>query len=176
MNKLLFLFFLVISSFQFTRAQSKANKLVVKGNEFFEKMDYKMADSYYDKALALDSNCLEAYIQKSDIFIQSSDFNNSFHWIQLGLNAAQKANENSETIAHIYSVRSFIYFSLNDYKNAINDLNTAISFNSENSNYYYMRALIRRINSDLKGCCADLKKASSLGLSKADESLTVYCK
>jgi tetratricopeptide (TPR) repeat protein len=176
MNKLLFLFFLVVSSLQFTRAQSKANKLVLKGNEFFEKMDYKTADSYYDKALALDSNCLEAYIQKSDIFIQNSDFISSFNWIQMGLRIAQKVNENSETMAHIYSVRSFVYFSLNDYKNAITDLNTAISLNTENSNYYYMRALIRRINSDLKGCCADLKKASSLGMSKADESLTVYCK
>ena len=176
MKKWIFVFFFVIISLQLTHAQGKVSKMVAKGNEFFEKMDFKTAESYYDKAISLDSNCVEAYIQKSDVFIQKSDFNNSFHWIQLGLIAAHNANESSETIAHIYSIRSFVYFNLNDYKNAINDLNTAISLNDENSNYYYMRALIRRINSDLKGCCADLKKASSLGLTKADESLTVYCK
>lgn len=176
MKILIFISFLFCLFMQTSVAQSKALKMVLKGNDFFEKMEFSKADEYYNKALALDSNCVEAYIQKSDIFIQQSDFNSSFNLIQIALNIANKSNTDKETVAHIYSIRSFVYFNLNDYSNSINDLNTAILLNDENSNYFYMRALIRRMNSDMKGCCADLKKASSLGMTKANESLSLYCK
>ena len=161
---------------QIAVAQGKALKMVTRGNEFFEKTEYVKADEFYNKALSLDSNCVEAYIQKSDIFIQQSDFKNSFNWIQMALNVANNSNSEKETLAHIYSIRSFVYFNLNDYANSINDLNTAINLNDANSNYFYMRALIRRMNSDMKGCCADLRKALSLGMIKANESLSLYCK
>jgi tetratricopeptide (TPR) repeat protein len=176
MKFLIFISFFGLICLQWTVAQGKALKLVGKGNDFFERMDFIKADEFYNRALAIDSNCVEAYIQKSDIFIQKSEFKSSFDWIQIALTIANKTNTEKETIAHIYSIRSFVYFNLNDYTNSINDLNTAISLNDENSNYFYMRALIRRMNSDMKGCCADLKKASSLGMTKANESLTLYCK
>jgi tetratricopeptide (TPR) repeat protein len=157
-------------------SQTKANKLVVKGNDYFDKMDYLKAEEFYNKALAIDSNCIEAFIQKSDISIQKSDFSNALTLIEKAFNMAVLNNSKNELVAHINSVRAFIYFNLNNYTSAIKDLNSAIALNDQNPSYFYMRALIKRMNSDIKGCCSDLKKASSLGLEKANDSLTLYCK
>lgn len=175
MKKINFLFLIVFGSFVIF-AQGKANKFVQKGNEFLAVMDFKKAEEYFNKALSIDSNCTQAYVQKSDIEIQKNDFNKALNLIERAKEVASMNNEKNDIIAHIYSVRSFIYFNLNNYPRAIEDLNFAISLDDQNSNYFFMRALIRRMNSDLKGCCADLKKASNLGLQKANESLAFYCK
>lgn len=156
--------------------QSKATNFVKKGNEYLAVLNFIKAEECYNKALSIDSNCIEAYIQKSDIKIQKSEFEQALELIDFAKSKAENMNEKNETLAHIYSLRSFIYFSTNNYKNAIEDLNNAISLNDQNSGYFFMRALIRRMTSDISGCCLDLKKASSLGLDKAKESLSLYCK
>lgn len=166
--------FLIFSNISI--AQGKANKLVEKGNEFLQSKNFSKAEECYSKALSIDSTCFEAYIQKSDIEIQNSQYEKALLFIDLARKFAELKNEKNESIAHIYSVRSFIYFNLDNFQKATEDLNNAISLNDQNSGYFYMRALIRRINSDLKGCCSDLKRASNLGLEKAKESLAIYCK
>ncbi len=175
MKKIIFIFLsLTINILLF--AQGKANKLVEKGNEHLTSLEFNKAEELYNKALSIDSTCVEAYIQKSDIEIQKNEFNNALVLIECARKVAEAKNEKNETVAHIYSVRSFIYFNLNNYQKSSEDMNNAIVLNDQNSSYYFMRALIRRMNSDLKGCCSDLKKASNLGLKKAEESLTLYCK
>jgi tetratricopeptide (TPR) repeat protein len=157
-------------------AQGKAIKFVVKGNEYLASLNYEKAEYYYNRALLIDSNCVEAYIQKSDIKVQKNEFKQALILIERAKQVAEFANEKNELIAHIYSFRSFIFFNQSNYQNAIEDLNKAISLNDQNASFYFMRALIKRMKSDLKGCCSDLKKASSLGLEKAKDSLSLYCK
>ncbi len=175
MKKFILLFFISNAALVIL-AQGKANKLVQKGNEYLNSLDFNKADELYNKALSIDSNCTEAYIQKSDLEIQKSEFNKALTLIERARIAAELKNEKNELIAHIHSVRSFIYFNINNYQKAVDDLNVAISLNDQNSSYFFMRALIRRMNSDIKGCCADLKQASNLGLQKANDSLSIYCK
>jgi tetratricopeptide (TPR) repeat protein len=175
MKKFIFTYFI----FCFTLSlfgQGKANKLVEKGNEYLVSQNFAKAEDCYDRALSIDSMCFEAYIQKSDFEIQKSQFAKALEFINLARKYAELKNVDNESMAHILSIRSFIYFNLNNYQMAIQDMDSAISLNDQNSGYFFMRALIRRMNSDLKGCCSDLKKASNLGLEKAKESLTLYCK
>lgn len=160
----------------FSYAQGKAYKLVEKGNEYFRLQNYSKAEESFNKAILIDSTCVEAYIQKCDIEIQKNKFESALTLIDIARKFAEQKNEKNESIAHIYSVRSFIYFNLNNYKKAAEDMNSAIALNDQNSSYFFMRGLIRRMTNDLKGCCSDLKKASSLGLEKAKESLALYCK
>lgn len=159
----------------FVFSQTKAIKLVEKGNEFLASQNIQKAQDCYDKAISIDSTCVQAYIQKSDLEIQKSQFEKALAYMNTAKKFAEK-NEENETIAHILSIRSFIYFNLNDYQMATKDMDGAIRLNDQNSGYYFMRALIRRMNNDTKGCCSDLKKASNLGLEKAKESLALYCK
>jgi tetratricopeptide (TPR) repeat protein len=157
-------------------AQEKAIKLVEKGNDYLARQEINKAEEQFNKAISIDSNCIEAYIQKSDIELQKNEFSKALKLIDRAKNAAELKNAKNEVIAHIYSIRSFIYFNQDNYSKAIEDLNSAIQLNDQNSSYFFMRALIKRINSDLKGCCFDLKQASNLGLEKARESLALYCK
>lgn len=175
MKKLIFTCFI----FCFTLSlfgQGKATKLVEKGNEYLVSQNISKAEDCYDRALSIDSMCFDAYIQKSDLEIQKSQFKKALEFINLAKKYAEVKNEDNESIAHILSIRSFIYFNLNDYQMAVQDMDSAISLNDKNSGYFFMRALIRRMNNDVKGCCSDLKKASNLGLEKAKESLALYCK
>lgn len=174
MKNVILSFFLVCSNL-FVYSQTKAIKLVEKGNEFLASQNMQKAQDCYDKAISVDSTCVQAYIQKSDLEIQKSQFEKALAYMNTAKKFAEK-NEESETIAHILSIRSFIYFNLNDYQMATQDMDGAIRLNDQNSGYYFMRALIRRMNNDTKGCCSDLKKASNLGLEKAKESLALYCK
>jgi len=176
MMKNVILSFFLICSILFVHSQTKAIKLVEKGNEFLASQNIQKAQDCYDKAISIDSMCVQAYIQKSDLEIQKSQFEKALEYMNIAEKYAHKKNEESETIAHILSIRSFIYFNLNDYQMASKDMDSAIKLNNQNSGYYFMRALIRRMNNDTKGCCSDLKKASNLGLEKAKESLALYCK
>ena len=139
-------------------------------------LNYEKAEDCFNNALKLDSNCIEEYIQKSGIAIQKNDFERALKLIEQARKVVENENEKHDLMAHVYSVRSFIFFNQNKYQNAVEDLNMAISLNDQNASYYFMRALIKRMNSDLKGCCSDLRKASGLGLEKAKESLSLYCK
>jgi hypothetical protein len=38
-----------------------------------------------------------------------------------------------------------------------------------------MRALVKRMNGDEKGCCRDLKRAIALGMEAADVYSKTYC-
>jgi len=64
---------------------------------------------------------------------------------------------------------------MNKYGSAITDLDQAILLNKTNPNYFYMRALIRRMNGDEKGCCRDLRKAIALGMESAKVYRENYC-
>jgi len=57
----------------------------------------------------------------------------------------------------------------------LEDLDLAIKIKFDYSPAYINRALVRYINKDRKGGCADLRKADGLNNAKAYELLQKYC-
>ena len=157
------------------QAQQKVNKILSKGDKKLAKLDTTGALDLYDKALSIDSACADAYAKISDVFISRGNYKNAMELLNAGIRITVDIPKDKKTISHLYSIRSFIYFTSENFRNAIQDLDQAIILNTDNPNYFYMRALVKRMNGDEKGCCRDLKKAIALGLEAATVYRETYC-
>ena len=157
------------------QAQQKVNKLLSKGDKKLAKLDTSGALNLYDKALSVDSACADAYARISDVFISRGNYKNAMELLNAGIRITVDIPKDKKTISHLYSIRSFIYFTAEDFHHAIQDLDHAIILNTDNPNYFYMRALVKRMNGDEKGCCRDLKKAIALGSKAAAVYSETYC-
>tara|TARA_B110000305_G_scaffold60008_2_gene66524 strand:- start:20158 stop:20679 length:522 start_codon:yes stop_codon:yes gene_type:complete len=156
-------------------AQKKANQLILKGDRSLEKTDTTAALSFYNKALLKDSTCADAYAKISDVFVAKGDYKKAKTLLDIGLRITMEVPKDKETISHLYSIRSFIHFTSENFQLAIRDLDLAIDMNTKNPNYFYMRALVKRMNGDERGCCNDLKKAVALGMEAAKVYSETYC-
>ena len=157
------------------QAQQKVNKILSKGDKKLAQLDTTGALDLYDKALSIDSACADAYAKISDVFISRGNYKNAMELLNAGIRITVDIPKDKKTISHLYSIRSFIYFTSENFHNAIQDLDQAIILNTDNPNYFYMRALVKRMNGDEKGCCRDLKKAIAMGLEAATVYSETYC-
>ena len=156
-------------------AQKKAAKLLIKGDKKLKKTDTLAAMSCYQKALWEDSTFADSYAKISDIYVLQGKYDMALELLNEGLRRTMAVPKDPESIAHLFSIRSFLYFNVDKYGAALTDLDQAILLNKNNANYYYMRALIRRMNGDERGCCSDLRKAIALGLENAKVYKDAYC-
>lgn len=156
-------------------AQKKAHQLLLKGDRKLEKSDTTAALVFYNKALLKDSTCADAYAKISDVFVAEGNYDKAKNLLDVGLRITIDAPKDKETVSHLYSIRSFIHFTAENFHLAIQDLDRAITINTNNPNYFYMRALVKRMNGDEKGCCSDLRKAVALGMEAAKVYSETYC-
>ena len=77
---------------------------------------------------------------------------------------------------YVFFNRGNAYFGKKSYANALNDYNKAIAMNDEYAEAYYQRALTKYNMGDKKGCCDDLKKASKMKMTSANDDYKKYCK
>ena len=171
--RIIVIFFMLLSTSVFS--QNKAIKVLMKGDKKLEKADTTSALLLYQKALYMDTTLADSYAKISDIYVNQSKYDEALKLLNTGLRITVNVPKDPESISHLYSVRSFLYFNLNKYGAALTDLDQAILLNKNNPNYFYMRALIRRMNGDERGCCSDLRKAIALGMENAKVYRKNYC-
>ena len=153
----------------------KLLKYLLKGDKKLEKLDTLGALDLYQKALYMDTTLADSYAKISDIYVYQRKYDKALNLLNAGLRITMDVPKDPESISHLYSIRSFLHFNMNKYGSAITDLDQAILLNKTNPNYFYMRALIRRMNGDEKGCCRDLRKAIALGMESAKVYRENYC-
>ena len=172
MRVIVLLFIMICTS---VPAQKKAIKALLKGDKKLEKLDTLGALDMYQKALYMDTTLADSYAKISDIYVYQRKYDKALNFLNTGLRITMDVPKDPESISHLYSIRSFLHFNMNKYGSAITDLDQAILLNKTNPNYFYMRALIRRMNGDEKGCCKDLRKAIALGMESAKVYRENYC-
>ncbi len=156
-------------------AQQKVYKTLLKGDKKLQKMDTTAALDIYYKALFMDSTVADSYAKISDIYVAQENYIEALDLLDDGIRVTMAVPKDPESISHLFSVRSFLYFNMNKFGASLTDLDQAILLNKSNPNYYYMRALIRRMNGDERGCCSDLRKAVDLGMENAKVYRKAYC-
>jgi tetratricopeptide (TPR) repeat protein len=171
--RIILVFFIVLSTS--VTAQKKVIKVLMKGDKKLEQSDTTAALLLYSKALSMDTTLADSYAKISDIYVYQSQYEKALNLLNTGLRITMDVPKDPESISHLYSIRSFLYFNLNKYGAALTDLDQAILLNKTNPNYFYMRALIRRMNGDERGCCSDLRKAIALGMESAKVYRENYC-
>lgn len=171
--RILVVLFIVLSTS--LSAQNKVVKVLMKGDKKLGKSDTTGALILYQKALLMDTTFADSYAKISDIYVYQSKYDKALNLLDKGLRITMAVPKDPESISHLFSIRSFLYFNMNKYGAALTDLDQAILLNKTNPNYFYMRALIRRMNGDERGCCSDLRKAIALGMENARAYKETYC-
>jgi len=75
-----------------------------------------------------------------------------------------------------YDSRQETKFALNDLKGCLDDCNQALTFNPKLSNSYFYRGRVNYRLGKKTEACDDWSKAGELGLEKAYEAISSYCK
>ena len=170
-STLLFIVFALTSFGQ----NSKLFKELSKANKAYENGEWLKAKNSYLNVLKYDSLYVKAYIQLANIDIEEKHYKDALVKLNTSLQIEKKQDNDQIQLAYIYSLRSFCFFNLDNTKESLNDISTAIKLNSENPNYFFIRSLLRRMNGDINGCCQDLKMSAQLGNIKANDYIAIYC-
>ncbi len=163
---------------------------------------YKEAMKCFTKAIELDSNYADAYLERGDCEYQLfynvnslQDYNKgieldssspvaysgrgiiklSFNDYSGALQDFSKAIELSPSCGDYYN-RGIAKDELKDYYGAIHDYSKAIEFDSNDKDVYHQRGFSKLKLGDKKGACADWTKAVELGDTTARKLLIEYCK
>ncbi len=117
--------------------------------------DYKAADEDYSKALALDTNYVEAYIGRASERILNADFVGA-------INDLDRAEKLDNSNASIFYTRAKAFTSATRFKEAEALFTKAINMDSTAAEVFNDRAFVRYRLKDYEGALVDCDKAIAL--------------
>ena len=103
-------------------AQQKVLKTLLKGDKKLEKSDTTAALDIYYKALFMDSTVADSYAKISDIYVAQENYLEALDLLDNGIRVTMAVPKDPESISHLFSVRSFLYFNMNKFGAALTDL------------------------------------------------------
>ena len=128
----------------------------------FLNREYEPAVKYFDKAIKIKADSLQAYERRAICYIHLGRHD-------LALADWGKAIELGTKHMDVYSNRGFFYMKKGDYELAIRDYTRAIGFNPNSGDMnYYNRGFAYAKKGELDKALADLNKAIELNPEKSD--------
>lgn len=124
--------------------------------------DNKKADEAFAKAFDIEPNLKEAAESLIDLRLSNNNFDGALDIAQRALDANPKNAANYYRIAQIYIQQWRL-------REALQELQSAISLDANDPRFYRSRASIKRYQGDLTGAIADQTKAVEFGNDKAFE-------
>ena len=121
----------------------------------------------YNKAIELDPNFTQAYINRGNSKYNLKDYYGA-------ISDCTKAIELDPNDALAYINRGNSKANLKDYYRAISDFTKAIELDPNYAQAYNNRAISKAYNNDYTGACEDAKKSASLG-NDSSEIIEIVC-
>ena len=139
------------------------------GVEKYVQGDYQGAIADWNKAIEIDPQYADAYLNRGLAKAHLEDY-------QGAITDFTKSVEINPQYADAYFHRGLSKgYWKRDYQGALPDYNKAIEIDPQHFPAYRDRGIIRRWIGDLKGACADWRKAAGLGLKKPAEWVKKQC-
>ena len=139
---------------------STATEYFNKGEFYYRNFDYNNAIVYYDKALALDPDMVNAYLQRGFCknitknfkgaiadFTSVINMNPDHRWAYISRGSARNKTE--------------------EFNLAIDDFNKALELDPTDQEAYNNRGFAKKMLGDKKGACDDWNKSRKLGNDEA---------
>ena len=140
-----------------------------RGIDKYDNGDYYGAISDYNKAIEINPRYAKAYVNRGIAKRKSGDNYGA-------ISDYNKAIEINPSDADSYfNLGTIKAIELKDYYGSISDFNKAIEINSTDKSAWKNRGSAKKAIGDMKGACADWRKAVSLGHDNADELVRDYC-
>lgn len=134
-----------------------AKKLVKSGMDKYYDADFKGAIDDFTKAIALDSNFVDAYSSRGYAKNKLEDYQGAIADFSKSILLDPKDVNN-------FLMRAKIRYGMLDYKEAINDYTKGIELYPEFYSLYLYRAKVKYDSTDYKGAIADYTKSIELNL------------
>jgi tetratricopeptide (TPR) repeat protein len=151
---------LMITSCQYKKRDAQG--YYERGMNKVSKENYKQALQDFTKAIELDKNFVDAYFARAFyVREKTGDFIGAIEDYTRAIEL-----KNSDNDAKAYSNRGHAKFMLKEYKEAISDIQAALSLDPNDPYTYRNRALIFIQIDNKPMICQDLKKALDLGYTK----------
>jgi tetratricopeptide (TPR) repeat protein len=132
-----------------------AKKLVKSGMDKYYDADFKGAIDDFTKAIALDSNFVDAYSSRGYAKNKLEDYKGAIADFSKSILLDPKILDN-------YLMRAKIRHTILDYKEAINDYTKGIELYPDYYSFYLSRAQVKYDSTDYKGAIADYTKSIEL--------------
>src|ERR1051326_4107372 len=135
-----------------------AKTLITAGLEKKKVRDYRRAIDCFSKAIEIDSASSSAFLNRAYCKNELMDYPSAIDDFTKALLVSQTWDEAFEA----YYNRGLTEILLQDFRNAINDMNYAIKIYPEYSDAYYNRSIIKGKLGDFAGELKDISKAIEL--------------
>lgn len=146
-----------------------ANELVKQGLDIYENTgDIYGALHQIDKALELDSTCVEAYVQRGRLRFD-------LEYFRQAVSDFDKAIALDPGSADAWYRRAYSEIRSGDFDRAFSDCDSAISIDPGFADAYMVRGLSQLMRGDTTAACSDLSVSGALGNTDAEEYAAAYC-
>lgn len=152
--------------------------LVSKYDEYIENMiearedgDVEAFEQYYNDALEIDSERIDAYVERVDLLFDQHDYEGNIDYIKNDV-LDTEGLEYTTDIGYIYYMLGLCYFETEDYSNAVNAYKNALKYDNSDGNIYVQYAIALARTGDLDGAIDALEDAKKNGASNALVYLT----
>jgi len=128
--------------------------------------DYNTAILNFNKAILLNINYFQAYINRGNAYLSIKQYNKAIADFTYVINHQKKGTDKYEA----YYNRALAYYNLSDFKTSLINCDSAISINPANPKFYNNRALTKLKLDDIKGAIDDYTKAITIN----DNEIQLY--
>lgn len=140
-----------------------------KGEAKAQANDFKGAILDLNMAIELNPNFALSYYNRGNAKFRLQD-------IKGAIEDFNKAILLNSTFVQAFYNRGFVKIQLQDYNGALTDFNRAVELKPDFADAYLNRGLMKISLRTKDNGCTDLIKASSLGSTKAEKAIKMYCK
>jgi tetratricopeptide (TPR) repeat protein len=137
-----------------------AKKYYDDGQKDYKFLRYREAIENYSKAIELDSNYINAYIQRGFCKGMTKDFTGEIEDYTMAIQIDPKHK-------FAYISRGSAKNKTGDYKSALEDFNKVLELDPKDQEAYNNRGFSKKALGDKKGACEDWNKSKQLGNSEA---------
>lgn len=146
-----------------------AQQYLNSGNKKLEISDYKCAEEYYDKALALVPNYKEAIYEKGYVKLKTGLY-------KAAITLFDTLLSHDSTYSNAYLMRGTAYLKLLSFDKALKDFNKTIALSPGEGAAYLNRGNTYYDQKKYDNACADWRTAFKLGVKEAGVQVGKYCK
>ena len=120
--------------------------------------DYNTAILNFNKAILLNINYFDAYINRGNTYLSIKQYNKAIDDFTYVINHQKKGTDKYEAYYNI----ALAYYNLSDFKTSLINCDSAITINPANPKFYNNRALTKLKLDDIKGAIDDYTKAITI--------------